>query len=39
MNNHPITDEAATLGAADMHDKAVKLSVGKKKHALVRVED
>jgi len=35
VNDIPCTDECA-LAASDMKDGAIKLSVGKKKHALVR---
>jgi tyrosyl-tRNA synthetase len=37
VNDEPVTDETATLTAADLRDGAVKLSMGKKKHALLRV--
>lgn len=37
VNNHPVTDELALLSPADVKDGAIKLSVGKKKHALVRI--
>ena len=30
--------EGATIGAADLVDGAIKLSLGKKKHALLRVD-
>jgi tyrosyl-tRNA synthetase len=36
VNNKPISDELAALAEADILDGAVKLSVGKKKHALIR---
>ncbi len=36
VNDEPVVDERA-LGAADVRDGAIKLSIGKKKHALVRV--
>jgi tyrosyl-tRNA synthetase len=35
-NDTAITDEAATLSAADLHDGAIKLSAGRKQHRLVR---
>ncbi|MGE0407749.1 MAG: tyrosine--tRNA ligase [Amphiplicatus sp.] len=38
VNDIPLTEERA-LTAADLVDGAIKLSVGKKKHALVRVSD
>jgi tyrosyl-tRNA synthetase len=37
VNDVAITDENATLGAADLIDGAIKLSLGKKKHALLRL--
>jgi len=37
VNDQPVTDEAATLSNADVVDGAIKLSFGKKKHALLRV--
>jgi len=37
VNDTLVTDEAATLGNADIVDGAIKLSFGKKKHALLRV--
>ncbi len=37
VNDVPCTDERA-LSQADVRDGAIKLSVGKKKHALVRIE-
>jgi tyrosyl-tRNA synthetase len=37
VNDVVVTDETATLGAGDFVDGAVKLSFGKKKHALLRV--
>ena len=36
VNDAPLTDERA-LGPEDLLDGAIKLSVGKKKHALVRL--
>jgi tyrosyl-tRNA synthetase len=38
INGTPIKDERATLTSAMLEDGAIKLSMGKKKHALVRVE-
>ena len=37
VNDNAVTDETATLTAADLVDGAIKLSLGKKKHALLRV--
>jgi tyrosyl-tRNA synthetase len=40
LNDRPITDENAALSADDLDgDGVIKLSLGKKKHALLRVED
>jgi len=36
VNDAPVTDENAALSAGDLVDGAIKLSLGKKKHALVR---
>ena len=39
INDSPANDERATLGEADLlPEKVIKLSVGKKRHALLRVE-
>jgi tyrosyl-tRNA synthetase len=38
VNDAPVTDEAATLTDADIVNGAVKLSFGRKKHALLKVE-
>jgi tyrosyl-tRNA synthetase len=38
VNDAPLTDERATVSAADMADGAIKLSLGRKKHVLVKVE-
>jgi tyrosyl-tRNA synthetase len=38
-NNAPVTSETHVLTVADLQDGAIKLSVGKKRHALVRVSD
>jgi tyrosyl-tRNA synthetase len=38
VNDAPVTDEAATLTDADIVNGAVKLSFGKKKHALLKIE-
>lgn len=38
VNDAPVTEETAALSAADLVDGAIKLSFGKKKHALLRVE-
>jgi tyrosyl-tRNA synthetase len=37
VNDNAVADEAATLTGADLVDGAIKLSLGKKKHALLRV--
>jgi tyrosyl-tRNA synthetase len=37
VNDSAVSDENATLSVADLVDGAIKLSVGKKKHALLRV--
>jgi tyrosyl-tRNA synthetase len=37
VNDQPVADETATLTAANLVDGAIKLSLGKKKHALLRV--
>ncbi|MBC7768590.1 MAG: tyrosine--tRNA ligase [Phycisphaerales bacterium] len=37
VNDTPVTDEGATLSAADFKEGAVKLSSSKKKHALLRM--
>ncbi|MGI4945618.1 MAG: tyrosine--tRNA ligase [Janthinobacterium lividum] len=36
VNDVALTDEAATVSAADLRDGAVKLSAGKKQHRLIR---
>ena len=36
VNDVPITDEAANVSTADLRDGAIKLSVGRKQHHLVR---
>jgi tyrosyl-tRNA synthetase len=36
VNDKPITDEAATVSAGDVTDGVIKLSLGKKRHVLVR---
>jgi tyrosyl-tRNA synthetase len=38
VNDEPVTDERAALRTADLKDGAIKLSFGKKKHVLLRVE-
>ncbi|MEJ0058867.1 MAG: tyrosine--tRNA ligase [Terricaulis sp.] len=38
VNDELVSDENASLTPADLHDGAIKLSVGKKKHALLRVD-
>ena len=37
VNDAPVSDENTTLSTADLVDGAIKLSLGKKKHALLRV--
>jgi tyrosyl-tRNA synthetase len=37
VNDVAVSDENASLSAADLVDGAIKLSLGKKKHALLRV--
>ena len=37
VNDQAVTDEGAMITAADLVDGAIKLSLGKKKHALLRV--
>jgi tyrosyl-tRNA synthetase len=36
VNDAPVADETATITAADLVNGAIKLSLGKKKHALLR---
>jgi tyrosyl-tRNA synthetase len=36
VNDEALTDEKATLGPSDLRDGAVKLSLGRKKHVLLR---
>ncbi|GIK50570.1 MAG: tyrosine--tRNA ligase [Hyphomonadaceae bacterium] len=38
VNDKPVAEETATLTDADVIDGAIKLSFGKKKHALLRLE-
>ena len=38
LNDAPVTDEKAALTAADFKDGVAKLSLGKKKHVLLRIE-
>lgn len=38
VNDTQVTEETATLSASDFVDGAIKLSFGKKKHALLRIE-
>jgi tyrosyl-tRNA synthetase len=38
LNDAVVTDERATLTAADLRDGAAKLSLGRKKHVLLRAE-
>ncbi len=37
VNGEPVRDEQAQLGVEDVHDGVIKLSMGKKKHALIKV--
>ncbi len=37
VNDESVSDESASLTSADVRDGAIKLSLGKKKHALLRV--
>jgi tyrosyl-tRNA synthetase len=36
INDKPVTDESATIGEADLIDGGIKLSLGKKRHVIVR---
>lgn len=36
VNDAPVTDERAVLHEADLHDGAIKLSLGRKRHVLLR---
>ncbi len=36
VNDNPVKDEGQTIGIADLHDGAIKLSAGRKQHRLVR---
>jgi tyrosyl-tRNA synthetase len=36
VNDQPVSDERAMVGSADMIEGAIKLSLGKKKHVLIR---
>ena len=36
LNDAPVADEAASVTAADLRDGAAKLSLGRKRHLLVR---
>ncbi|MBF0375107.1 MAG: tyrosine--tRNA ligase, partial [Alphaproteobacteria bacterium] len=36
LNDEPESSETRTLSAADLRDGVVKLSAGKKRHALIR---
>lgn len=38
VNDETLTDEQRMIGRADLVDGAVKLSLGRKKHVLVRAE-
>jgi tyrosyl-tRNA synthetase len=38
VNDVALTDERASVSAADLADGAIKLSLGRKKHVLVKVE-
>ncbi len=37
VNDAPVADENAALASADLRDGVIKLSLGKKKHALLRI--
>jgi tyrosyl-tRNA synthetase len=37
VNGAPVRDEKAQLGLSDVHDGVIKLSMGKKKHALIKL--
>ena len=37
INDRAVSDETATVGVADVKDGLIKLSAGKKRHALIRV--
>jgi tyrosyl-tRNA synthetase len=39
VNDELVADETATLAEADLRNGVIKLSLGKKKHALLRIED
>jgi tyrosyl-tRNA synthetase len=36
VNDEPVTDEKMIVGRAHLRDGAIKLSLGKKKHVLIR---
>ena len=36
LNDEKISDESASIGTGDLKDGVIKLSAGKKRHALVR---
>jgi tyrosyl-tRNA synthetase len=36
INDRPIVDEAESIGIAELHDDAIKLSAGRKHHRLIR---
>jgi len=38
VNDHPVTDDTQKLSPADLKDGAIKLSSGKKRHALIKSE-
>ncbi len=38
VNDTPVTNEVAVIGAADLKDGAIKLTAGKKRHVLVKLE-
>jgi tyrosyl-tRNA synthetase len=38
INDQPVTDEQRKLGTADLVDGAIKLSLGKKRHVLLKAE-
>ncbi len=37
VNDAPVSDERATLGPSDLQDGAIKLSLGRKRHVLLKV--
>ena len=39
LNDEPVSDEAKIVGSQDLHDGRLKLSMGKKRHVLVRAAE